>query len=455
MSINKSIKYYIFGLFFSAIVTGTEQYDQLISTSGLCLTSVDIYYPLELQECRNDGLQRWRIRSDNAIQNELNFKRCLSTGTWNIIGMSCDNQEKWKSSKGTLHLLKSSNKNILTDLVLVSGYNPFSYKANITQGRLDITAEIGLGQEKWIWGSQRKNWLSIDFFQDYVLNEPGKHFQGFQKLNQSFIDQFLLSIDKDKHLNQRSPWLWQEKDNPDKKDSYTCICPIGVKLCNTGKPYGKEGDNFYNILNTHDFLIQIEGARDNKQVISLWECQPSTFKVFKQKLEIDFLYRKAASYGNTEKAIELLENILLTDIKHFSTWRRLCFISTSSDACDEALKIKPDDPISWLGKGIQLRKQGEFNKALDAYDKALTLDQTNYYIWFEKAVTLLFKKQYSDSLNMLDSALKLSKDNSFIWYWKGFVHKLNKSPEKARLAFKQSFQIDPTNDAAKYYLGQL
>lgn len=77
------------------------------------------------------------------------------------------------------------------------------------------------------------------------------------------------------------------------------------------------------------------------------------------------------------------------------------------EACEQAIKIAPDDAEAWLKKGNALADLGRHEEALEAYDQAIKIDPKSGKGWCTKGRALFFLKRYTLARDALYTALEL------------------------------------------------
>jgi tetratricopeptide (TPR) repeat protein len=72
---------------------------------------------------------------------------------------------------------------------------------------------------------------------------------------------------------------------------------------------------------------------------------------------------------------------------------------------EKALKINPNDPKSWCGKGVALDMLGNPQGALECFDKALEINPNYFPAWSGKGVALGTLGKYQEAITCYDKAL--------------------------------------------------
>lgn len=93
------------------------------------------------------------------------------------------------------------------------------------------------------------------------------------------------------------------------------------------------------------------------------------------------------------------------------------------NAYDEAIKLKPDYAVAYLGKGVALQDQGKLGEAIEAFDKAISINPTaNAYQ--NKALTLDALGKYEEAISSYTKAITLNSNE--VKFYHGKVNALYK-----------------------------
>ncbi len=120
---------------------------------------------------------------------------------------------------------------------------------------------------------------------------------------------------------------------------------------------------------------------------------------------------------------------------------------------DKYLKIKPDAPYAWNGKGNALDKLKRYDEAIVAYDKALKLKKDDVVIWTNKIDTFINSESYDQAIETSQEALKLFPNNSQVWAYQGVaLFNLEKYSEALK-SLDKALELDLNNVRAWGYTG--
>jgi tetratricopeptide (TPR) repeat protein len=81
-------------------------------------------------------------------------------------------------------------------------------------------------------------------------------------------------------------------------------------------------------------------------------------------------------------------------------------------ACEQAIRLDPNDARAYTGKGLALRNLKRHEEALVAYDQAIRLDPTNTDAYTGKGLALGNLKRHEEALAAFDQALRLDPNDA-------------------------------------------
>ena len=84
------------------------------------------------------------------------------------------------------------------------------------------------------------------------------------------------------------------------------------------------------------------------------------------------------------------------------------------EACDNALRIKPDYAEGWSNKGVTLNELKRYDEAITHFDKALSLKPDYAEGWSNKGIILNELKRYDEAIAHYDKALILKSDIDWV-----------------------------------------
>jgi len=214
--------------------------------------------------------------------------------------------------------------------------------------------------------------------------------------------------------------------------------------------------------------------------------EPNNIKTLNNKAKI--LYQQ----GDLTKAISVYDKSIEADANNADAWSgiglaymNLQQYESALAALEKAEKIAPEQPRSWIQKGIVLKalqrpKEATqfYQEALDVYDEITTKERNNPLLWTDRGFVLLQLNRPQDAFASYDRALMLDdsfyeallgKANTYnvvgdfqqsltffdratevrpqdyqVWHNRGnlLLQYLN-SPEKAFISFQQAIKLKP------------
>ncbi len=104
-----------------------------------------------------------------------------------------------------------------------------------------------------------------------------------------------------------------------------------------------------------------------------------------------------------------------------------------------------EDSYSWVGKGKDLEKLGQYNEAIKVYDKALELNPDNLAAETDKGDALAHLGKYDEAIAVYNKVIKINPINAESLYGRGVaLDKLNK-PDEAMKSFDEITKSQPLN----------
>ena len=165
------------------------------------------------------------------------------------------------------------------------------------------------------------------------------------------------------------------------------------------------------------------------------------------------LLKQSYSYileRDTKNAILTLEKVLLINADNYIALNNLGLMETEIGNYDVAIEYysradKIDHNLSdiYYNWGLALTFQEKFSEAIVKFKLAFDMnpfDEDNI-----EALFLAFEdlSQYNEGVLFFEDAITNNKENSKIfYYYLSKLYELNKQPEKAKEAFKMSFELD-------------
>jgi tetratricopeptide (TPR) repeat protein len=112
------------------------------------------------------------------------------------------------------------------------------------------------------------------------------------------------------------------------------------------------------------------------------------------------------------------------------------------DAYERAIKLKPDEPDAWTGKGSTLGQLQYPKEALAAYNKAIELKPDSLVAWLGKGIALGELQRPEEAIAAYNKAIELKPDDLIAWYNKACLHSLNGNAKLAIQNLKRSIEIN-------------
>ena len=121
-------------------------------------------------------------------------------------------------------------------------------------------------------------------------------------------------------------------------------------------------------------------------------------------------------------------------------WKALCFQLTKSaalKACDEAIKLAPQEEKLWLAKGDAFFGLEKYSQAEQAYTQALEINKMSALTWQKKGQSQAAQSKYTDAIISFEQALLLDNNNTSIWFDKGLAFFLQDKNTEADQAYSK------------------
>jgi tetratricopeptide (TPR) repeat protein len=122
---------------------------------------------------------------------------------------------------------------------------------------------------------------------------------------------------------------------------------------------------------------------------------------------------------------------------------------------DEAIKLLPDDIISWQQKAFSFIELKKYEEAIKTFDKALEISQYDGELCGMKVKLLLDLERYQEALDTLDKFLKINQQESWAWSAKGRTYELMNKPRDALKCYNKALEINPNDEYASRYKSKL
>jgi uncharacterized protein YjbI with pentapeptide repeats len=109
------------------------------------------------------------------------------------------------------------------------------------------------------------------------------------------------------------------------------------------------------------------------------------------------------------------------------------------------------DPYALYEQGTILERSGQYKAALFLYEKALKLQPDNYITWSQRGSVLAQLGQYNAALSSYNKALKIEANDYILWSKRGVVLEAMERNREALESYKKSSQLNPAYRAATYH----
>jgi len=123
------------------------------------------------------------------------------------------------------------------------------------------------------------------------------------------------------------------------------------------------------------------------------------------------------------------------------------------EAFNEALLIRPENPIALVGKGSLYHAQGKIDEAIEAYQKALKVQSSYFLSHFNLGVAYQQKGDLEKALQAYQEALKLNAHHPQTHLNLGSIYLALGKYELAIEEYRESLRLDPESTDAHYNLG--
>ena len=166
--------------------------------------------------------------------------------------------------------------------------------------------------------------------------------------------------------------------------------------------------------------------------------------------------------GETEKARELLEKMAVMEphvTSTFLTLANVCYIQEDYKAMEEAagkaIAIEEGNAVAHFLLGKARKGQDDEIMTIAHLTKAITLKDDFIEARLMRAEALLKMKQYKETMEDIDAVLAQNPEEETAILLRGKVKEANGQEEEAETDYKFVTEINPFNEQAYLYLGQL
>ena len=195
----------------------------------------------------------------------------------------------------------------------------------------------------------------------------------------------------------------------------------------------------------------VEGLRENgQQSRELEETSQKADEALRRIKELQAEIEKGQHSGSSQteyfKAVGQLKwkewmdrgSSFLTEEKY----------SDAIESFDEATKINPNNPWSYIKKGRALNGLGDYHHALTEFNTAASMDPQNPWIYIHRGVSYNFLRNHQQALFEEDKAISL--DATIIWAYidRGWAYIGLRNFKQALVDLNRAVQMDPKNPQA-------
>lgn len=117
---------------------------------------------------------------------------------------------------------------------------------------------------------------------------------------------------------------------------------------------------------------------------------------------------------------------------------------------DKAIKIKPDYPQAWSGRGFVLSELGQYEAAIASYDKAIEIKPDYYQVWNIRGFASSALGQHEAAIASFDKAIGIKSNYHEAWNNRGIALFTIGRHEVAIASFNKALEIKPDDYNAHY-----
>lgn len=159
-------------------------------------------------------------------------------------------------------------------------------------------------------------------------------------------------------------------------------------------------------------------------------------------MAVKFLDTSIAKYPN-DPVTFMSKGVLLSRIEQFDG---------ALAAFDGAIKVKPEWVGPWFGKGMVLAAKGDYEAALKSLDEAIFLRQNYADAWSVRGIILGIQRKYEDAIKSFDKVIELKPDDEEVWRSKSIaLNKLGRY-EEAITCYEKLATLSPAVEETQKFL---
>ena len=114
-------------------------------------------------------------------------------------------------------------------------------------------------------------------------------------------------------------------------------------------------------------------------------------------------------------------------------------INEALNVFNEALKINPQHPVIWLGKGGALLQSNDIYEGLNCLNQAINLDRNLVFAWLLKAGVLSMQSRFKEAADCIDEVLRIDP----------FHEQANQMRQKLKSEFKDNVNLGASKPLEK------
>jgi tetratricopeptide (TPR) repeat protein len=169
----------------------------------------------------------------------------------------------------------------------------------------------------------------------------------------------------------------------------------------------------------------------------------------------------AKELGDTTKAIQLFEKVLVYDSKHYNAIMQLGnYYAYKNDVkallfFERALAINEYSDEALYAKGLFLQKQGKFKDAVKLYETVSKVNPSHLYCRYNLGVINAMFGEYEEALKFIDEIIDLEDTYVDAYTLKGKVLEAMKDIKGAKENYNKALSLDPQQSLATEGLKRL
>ena len=159
----------------------------------------------------------------------------------------------------------------------------------------------------------------------------------------------------------------------------------------------------------------------------------------------------------------LAQKGLQENLKDFQYWLNLCSIGTESgkyeealSACEQAIIVKPKDPLAWSEHSGILLKLKQYPQAIASANRALNFNSKTSLALTYKCIAFQALGRTEEALDTCNQALKVDanwgqKSPKLAWLYRGIILTEQKKYKQATIAYDRTLLLEPKDSLTLAY----